>query len=131
MNAAGTCDLLLAPGELMGPAVSRAVAAVGARAGLSTDRLVDALVAASLIVSGLKASAAEPRARACLRVASTEEGLAIAVGPLPAGGGERIRALEATPGLDVTIDRIADRVSVEPAPGGERLLMLIGRDVPV
>lgn len=107
------------------PVLERVVAALAARADLPLDRLADA----QLVASALAAGTARQGDGGGLSVAldATGGAVGLAIGPLPAGGGERVIAESRLPGVGGIIERLVDGWAVESdAAGAETLRLTIG-----
>ncbi len=106
------------------PVLSRVIAMFAARADLSVDELSDAV----LISDALSAQGSKGFPGGTARIAVKEEAGAfnVHVGPLEEGGGRRLLEGLRIPTLDATLETLADDVRIEPADGGELLMMRIG-----
>jgi hypothetical protein len=97
-------------GPTAGPVLSRATAAMAARAELPLDRINDAgLIAESLAAHSGPYSA---DGRVHLRLGTKPGHLVMRVGPLTAGGARSVLADATLPGLGPVIERLADGVTV-------------------
>ncbi|GIK77436.1 MAG: ATP-binding protein [Acidobacteria bacterium] len=105
-------DAALLPGAL-----SRAVSAFAARRDLAVDRVSDAMLLAEA-VSDLSADAFASRPPS-FGLADGGDCVEMIVGPLAAGGGERLRAGLELPDAAGTLERLADSVAVEERDDGE------------
>jgi len=111
--------LVLRPGPRAAAVLGRVVSLVAARADFSIDRVSDAQ-----IISDAIAGAVGPHlANGALQVVieEREDGFDLLVGPLVAGGGERLVRDTDLPGLGCLLERLADRLEIEPLGEGERL----------
>lgn len=108
--------LAVADGPLVPPILSRVIAMAGARADLSLDRVSDAQILGDAIAS----SAADDSLNSFIRVEleDGDDGLCIRVGPLVAGGAERLREKMNLPNLGRSLEQLADEVAIEPASNG-------------
>jgi len=114
--------LSLACGSRAGAVLGRVVSLVAARADFSIDRLSDAQIVSDAIAGAAVAHTAD----GTLRVGIEEHasGFDLVVGPLVAGGGDSLLRATQLPGLGGLLERLADRLDVEPSPeleGGEQL----------
>jgi hypothetical protein len=109
--------------DLREPVLERVVAALAARVDLPVDRLADA----QLVISAL-VSASEPVANGVLRVevAAGEGSVQIAVGPLRPGGPARVVADSNLPGVGTVLERLVDVWTIEPRGDAEMLRLTIG-----
>jgi serine/threonine-protein kinase RsbW len=114
--------LVLAAGDHAGAVLGRVVSLVAARADFSIDRLSDAQIVSDAIAGAAGAHTVD----GALRVGIEEHanGFDLVVGPLVAGGGDSLVRATQLPGLGGLLERLADRLDVEPSPeleGGEQL----------
>ena len=115
----------LPAGELVAPVLSRVISMFAARADLSVDELSDAV----LISDALSAQSSEefPNGTARIGVKEDEGAFDIRVGPLGAGGAQRLLDGLRIPMLDATLETLADDVRIESGEDGELLILRIGR----
>lgn len=109
--------------------VRRVTAVFAARVDPPSDRLVEALFLSEIVVR--LAPRRVTGGRLVLGLDSREGGLCMRIGPLVCGGADGLLGDAALPGVGSVIERLADRVSVEPAAGlpgarAERLVVAIG-----
>jgi serine/threonine-protein kinase RsbW len=114
--------LSLTSGDHAGAVLGRVVSLVAARADFSIDRLSDAQIVSDAIAGAAGAHTVD----GSLRVGIEEHanGFDLIVGPLVAGGGDSLVRATQLPGLGGLLERLADRLDVEPSPeleGGEQL----------
>jgi serine/threonine-protein kinase RsbW len=109
--------LSLAAGNHAGPVLGRVVSLVAARADFSIDRLSDAQIVSDAIAGAACAHTLD----GTLHVGIEEHpsGFDLVVGPLVAGGGSSLVRDTQLPGLGGLLERLADRLDVEPSPGVE------------
>jgi anti-sigma regulatory factor (Ser/Thr protein kinase) len=107
--------------ELIGPILSRTLAALAARREVTVDRLADAMLLSDAI------SASAPRGfeggQVRLSIADREEGVELRVGPMRDGGGEQLRASLELPEVGGTLETLADEVRVEERDEGDFLVL--------
>jgi serine/threonine-protein kinase RsbW len=105
------------------PSFAAALTMLAARSELSVDRLSDLQVLGDLLGS------AGTKIPDGMRLSVREDGrgLAIRVGPLPAGGARGVVELASLPALGNLFDRLADRWAIEEADDGETLVIEIGQ----
>lgn len=120
--------LEVACGPLMTPVLARAVAVLAARAGLTLDRLDDAVLVADALGDGAAREALDDRLP--VRIESAEGRVTLRVGPLRDGGARRLLhgGDDTVPGA-VVIQRLASRARV--TGGGSRneyLVVELGQD---
>jgi hypothetical protein len=115
--------------DLGEPVLERVIGAMAARIDLPVDRLADAqLVSAALVAAAFPHS---PDGVLCVELGAGAGGVALGVGPLPAGTGARVVAESALPGVGVVLERLVDEWSVDPLEsGGEMLRLRIGAGAP-
>jgi serine/threonine-protein kinase RsbW len=131
-DSARAAGVAITPGPMMAPVLGRIVAMLAARADFSLDRLSDAV----LVTDSISASLGDYITGRYASV-SFQDGrrkIDLLVGPLMEGGGERLlRAME-LPGLDRSLEELADEIKVEaPRTGeedenGEYLLIRLSSD---
>lgn len=109
---------------LLPGALSRAVSAFAARHDLTVDRVSDAMLLAEA-VSDLPAEAFAD-GHPSFELADGDDGIEMTVGPLAAGGSERLRAGLELPEAAGTLERLADSVAVVERVGGEYVAFRIG-----
>lgn len=114
--------LTVAVGPLVGPVFARVLAIHASRADLPLDRVNDTLLLADAL--GARAPAQVPEDSVTLTVQSAPGRLDLRLGPLRAGGGERILAGAALPGGSRVVELLADDVKVRGANDGEETLVL-------
>jgi serine/threonine-protein kinase RsbW len=131
-DSAQAAGVAIAPGPMMAPVLGRMVAMLAARSDFSLDRLSDAVLVTDSVsanlgdyISGRYAS---------ITFQDGRHKIDLRLGPLVEGGGERlVRAME-LPGLDRSLEELADEVKVEPprkgaeASNGEYLLIRLTGD---
>lgn len=112
-------------GDLLAPVFSRVISMFATRADLSVDELSDAV----LLSDAIAAQGPDGFPEGSARIAVAEQGNAfvVKVGPLGDGGGRRLLDGLRIPGLDASLETIADEIKVEQAAEGETLLLRIGR----
>lgn len=115
----------LPAGKLLGPVLSRVISMFAARADLSVDELSDAV----LLSDAISAQGPDgfPGGNARIAVREQDSSFILRVGPLADGGGRQLLDGMRIPGLDATLETIADEVRVEAGEDGEILLLRIGR----
>ena len=111
-------------GELLGPVLSRVISMFAARADLSVDELSDAVLLSDAISAQGPDGFAEGNAR--IAVSEQDSAFRVRVGPLGEGGGKQLLDGLRIPGLDATLEMVADEVQVEATEAGEMLLLRIG-----
>lgn len=117
-------DLVLTDGPLVAPVLSRVVSLLAARVDFSIDRLSDAQIVTDALAQHTAAQAADGHVR--VSIAEDERSLALAVGPLTAGGGQALVAATELPGLGRLIDQLASRIDIDSGPEGEILRVRLG-----
>jgi serine/threonine-protein kinase RsbW len=112
----------IANGPLVGPVLSRVVGIHASRAELPVDRLNDAVLIADAVAARAPAYAVGDRLPASVQ--SSGGRLELRVGPLRAGGGQRVLEGAALPALGGVIERLADTVRVREGAGGDEYLVI-------
>jgi serine/threonine-protein kinase RsbW len=112
--------LRLCPPERTAPVLGRVISLVAARADFSIDRLSDAQIVSDAIAGSAGAHLQDGR----LGVAIDEhdDGFDLVIGPLVAGGAQRLVSDTELPGLGCLLERLTDALAVENGEAGaERL----------
>jgi anti-sigma regulatory factor (Ser/Thr protein kinase) len=110
-------------GALVGAVLSRIISLFAVRANFSVDRLSDAV----MLGDAISAHAPDYFPDGTARVVVDAEGgvVAVRVGPLVEGGGDRLVEAMRIPGLDASLEALADKVRVERDDEAEHLLVEI------
>lgn len=108
------------PPELVGPVLSRVIAALAARHQITVDRLSDAI----LLSDAISARAPEgfTDGHVALSIADRPEGVELRVGPMTSGGAERLRDSFELPEVG-SLASLADVLRVEESDEGEFLVV--------
>jgi serine/threonine-protein kinase RsbW len=120
----------ITPGPFMAPVLGRLTAMMAARADFSLDRLSDAVLVTDAIAANV--SPCIPGRVAEVAFQDGDHKIDLRVGPLVAGGAEKLlRAME-LPGLEHSIEDLAEEVSVvrsdDGPDGGEYLLVVLSSE---
>jgi anti-sigma regulatory factor (Ser/Thr protein kinase) len=117
--------LSVKPGELVRPVLARVIAILAARSKLSVERLTEAV----MIGDALAENTEQEFAGGSLGIALLDEdgALGLRLGPLTQGAGERLRDRLKIPGVEGSLEALADEVTVERANGDEYLLLRIAQ----
>jgi len=123
----GDTVLTVRPDAALGVATGRVMAALGAHARLTVDRLTELQLIGDVLVAHAGPALAGPRLS--LAFLKREDRLQVSVGPFVAGGAETVRAAQPVGGVGV-IDRLASGVQVlsDPLAGAEALVLTIAPD---
>ncbi len=114
--------LTIAVGPLIGPVLARVVGMHASRSDLPLDRLNDAVLVADAIAARAPAFAVDDRLPVSVR---SEPGrVELRVGPIRAGGAQRVLEGAALPEVGSVIERLTDEVRVRAAAGGDEYLLL-------
>lgn len=118
-GAEGT-KMRVGPPELVGPVLSRVIAALAARHKITVDRLSDAI----LLSDAISARAPEgfSDGQVSLSIADRPEGVELKVGPMSNGGAERLRASFELPEVG-SLASLADELRIEEGQDGEFLVV--------
>jgi anti-sigma regulatory factor (Ser/Thr protein kinase) len=114
--------------ELLAPVLARIVGALAARRDLSVDRVSDAVLVTDAI-----AAASPPRftdGRVRLGLEDGAEGIRLRLGPMDAGGADRIRDDLKVPDVGGSLESLADELEVESSDDGEYLLISFAAAAP-
>jgi serine/threonine-protein kinase RsbW len=117
--------ITLPAGELLGPILARVISMFATRADFSVDELSDAVLLSDAISAS--GSAGFPDGTARLAISEQSGSFEVRVGPLQAGGAQKLLDGMRIPSLDASLERLADEVRVESGDGGEVLAIRIGR----
>jgi len=107
--------------RLIAPVLERTIGVLAARHKITVDRLNDAFLVADAVSD--RAPAAFDNDAVRLAVADGDGGLDLRIGPMPAGGGERLREGLALPEVGGSLESLADEVKVEGTEGGDYLIV--------
>jgi serine/threonine-protein kinase RsbW len=107
--------------RLLAPVLERTIGVLAARHRITVDRLNDAFLVADAVSDRAPAVFDEDAVR--LSVADGDGGLDLRVGPMPPGGGERLRQGLALPEVGGSLESLADEVKVEGTEGGDYLVV--------
>ena len=124
-EAAEEARITLPAGDLLAPILSRVISMFATRADFSVDELSDAVLLSDAISAG--DSDRFPGGSARLAVTEEDGAFELRVGPLPAGGGQRLLDGLRIPSLDATLETLADEVRVESEADGELLAIRLRR----
>jgi serine/threonine-protein kinase RsbW len=119
-------SMTMPAGALVGPVLSRIISLFAVRANFSVDRLSDAVLLGDAISAHAPAHFPDGTARVMI---DAEGGVvAVRVGPLVEGAGDRLVEAMRIPGMDASVEGRADRVKVEDQDGAEVLLVEIASE---
>lgn len=107
----------LPAGELVAPILSRVIAMYAARADFSVDRLSDAILLSDAIA--FQEADEFPDRTAQVAITEHEKAFTVRLGPLHAGGGERLLERMRIPELGASLEGLANEISIERGDGGE------------
>jgi serine/threonine-protein kinase RsbW len=107
-------------GELAAPVLSRVAGTLAARAGFSVERLSETQLVTDAVAAHSPDAIVGPRVNVAFDV--DDGALALAVGPLRDGGGERMVRSSALAGMDPLLERLCDEVEVR-RDGHEQLFL--------
>jgi serine/threonine-protein kinase RsbW len=115
----GETVVSVAAGALAAPVLGRVTAMLAARAGFSVDRLADAVLISDAIAAHAPAAIVGRHIHMAINTAASL--LDVRVGPLEAGGGERIVDASAVGGIPAVLGQLADGIDVAAANANEQL----------
>jgi serine/threonine-protein kinase RsbW len=124
----GGTEIAVGKSDLLAPVLARLVGALAARRDLSIDRVSDAV----LITDAIAVAAPGRFEDGCVRL-GLEEGdhcLELRLGPMEAGGAEKIRDELEVPDIGGSLEALADELAVEGSDDGEYLIVRFERALP-
>jgi serine/threonine-protein kinase RsbW len=104
-------DISITPGPIMAPVLGRVTAMLASRSQFPLDRLSDAVLVTDAISAHVGDYAPGRHATVALEV--EERMLEVRVGPLVEGGADELLRQMELPGLERSLDKLADEVKVE------------------
>jgi serine/threonine-protein kinase RsbW len=107
--------------RLIAPVLERTIGVLAARHRITVDRLNDAFLVADAVSDRAPAAFEDESVR--LAVSDGDGGLDLRIGPMPVGGGERLRQGLALPEVGGSLESLADEVKVEGTEGGDYLVV--------
>jgi serine/threonine-protein kinase RsbW len=107
--------------RLIAPVLERTIGVLAARHQITVDRLNDAFLVADAVSDRAPAAFDDDAVR--LAVSDGDGGLDLRIGPMPAGGGERLREGLSLPEVGGSLESLADEVKVEGTEGGDYLVV--------
>jgi serine/threonine-protein kinase RsbW len=115
-------EVRVGPPELVGPVISRVLAALVARQEIGVDRLSDAM----LLTDAISARAPEgfTDGHVALSIADRSDGVVMRVGPMIEGAAERVREGLELPKVG-SLESLADELGIEHDEAGEYLVVAI------
>lgn len=117
-------EILVGRPELLAPILARLVGALAARRDLSVDRLSDAVLVTDAIAAAAPSHFADGPVRICLE--DGDGGIDVRLGPMEAGGAQRVREALEVPDVGGSLEALADELAVEQSGDGDYLLMRFG-----
>lgn len=111
--------------DLLAPMLSRVISMFAARADFSLDQLSDAVLLFDAISA--HGPARFPGGTARIAVSEEDGAFNVRVGPLDAGGAQRLLDGLRIPTFDASLERLADEIHVESDDDGDLLVMRISR----
>jgi hypothetical protein len=115
-------QLMVRDGDLGGPVLARVVGMLAARAQCPVDRLEDALLLSDAVAA--YAPGQSPDGCLSVRICTEAGSLSMEVGPLGAGGADKLLEAAVLPGIGNVFERVADDVRADPAAeGGEQVVI--------
>jgi anti-sigma regulatory factor (Ser/Thr protein kinase) len=120
-DASGTTRMRVGSADLVGPVLSRALAALAARHEITVDRISDAMLLSDAISAG--APKVFKDGQVCFSIADGAGGVELRIGPMDSGGAERLRGTLELPELGGSIEALADEMRVEQDGEGDFLVV--------
>lgn len=111
------------PPELVGPVLSRSLAALAARHEITVDRISDAMLLSDAISASAPTGFSDGHVR--LSILDRAEGVELKVGPMESGAAERLRGNLALPEIGGSLESLADELRVEEGEDGDYLVVRI------
>jgi serine/threonine-protein kinase RsbW len=108
LRAAGVA---ITPGPMLAPVLGRMTAMLAARADFSLDRLSDAVLVMDAISANVNRFISGPHASVTFQ--DGDRKIDLRVGPLVEGGGDKLVQSMGLPGLDRSLEQLADELKVE------------------
>jgi len=103
--------LTVAEPRVLGPVLARVVGALAARREVTIDRLSDAMLLTDAISADAPSGFVDGRVR--IDLSDGDEGIALRVGPMEPGAGERLRRGLELPEVGGSLEKLADELKVE------------------
>jgi serine/threonine-protein kinase RsbW len=123
--ASKAAGIAITPGPIMGPVLGRITAMLASRADFSLDRLSDALLMTDAIAAHVGSYI--PGRHASVALQDGDGTLDLRVGPLVAGGAHELLQTMQLPGLERSLQQLADEVKVESGDAGAAAEYLVLR----
>ncbi len=119
----GETRIEISTGDGLSLVLARVIAMLATRADFSVDRLSDAVLLSDAISAG--GPQGFPNGTVRLAVKEEDGAFELRIGPLPEGGGERMIEGMRIPGIEATLEALAEVVQVERGEGGEHVRLRI------
>lgn len=113
-------------GDVLAPVLSRVISMFATRADFSVDRLSDAVLISDALSAGARASFTEGTAR--IIVTEDAGAFGVRIGPLEAGGAQRLLDGFRIPQLGATLETLAEEIGVEQGEDGEYVVLHVARE---
>ena len=114
-------ELRIGDPEFVAPVLGRVVGALAARRRITVDRLSDAVLLTDAISE--LAPVAFSDGSVSMNVADRTEGIDLRIGPMPQAATSRLRAGLTLPGIDASLEDLADDLRVEENESGSYLFV--------
>lgn len=121
-------EIVVGRSELLGPILARVVGALAARRDLAVDRVSDALLLTDALADAAPGHFSNGKVR--LALAEGEDGLELRLGPMEAGGADRIRSDLSVPDVGGTLEALADGFAVEGGADGDYVAIRFSSPAP-
>ena len=119
----GETRIEISSGDALSLVLARVISMLATRADFSVDRLSDAVLLSDAISAG--GPRGFPNGAVRFAVKEEEGAFELRIGPLAEGGGERMLAGMQIPGIEATLEALAEEVLVEHSEGGEHVRLRI------
>ena len=115
--APDAAEIRVGDDRMVAPVISRVLAMLAARSDFPVDRLSDTMLIGDAIAAYAGSGFDEGPVQ--LSIQDGDGSIDIRLGPMVEGAGEQLRSDLAIPGLDATLEKLADEVTVERDADGE------------
>jgi serine/threonine-protein kinase RsbW len=114
--------------RIIAPVIGRVLAVLAARSDFPVDRLTDTMMIADALAANAPGAFEDQNIRMVLQ--DGDGSIHVRVGPMQEGGADHLRSELRIPGLDASLETLADEVSVDEADAGEFFSIRMGPNRP-